>query len=216
MPKAPSMRYFSERHESQGNNNVIQSVNYRTRDVEQSPMQASVKHEMSQQIVNSPLNKNSATSQEASHQKVAYKKGKKVQSPTERSVRLFKDITHSMQPQDGNANRSKKKSPYFRHNPSKDKKSPKYRNGNVQIIKMGDPRSKHPKQTTYYQNTNELEEAPQRQAEPIGYAKIDLMHDQNVESDSDGIPYDQLNTKLNRIESAVYSFYERLHDNYNH
>lgn len=56
--------------------------------------------------------------------------------------------------------------------------------------------------------------------EPVTYAKINLMNyqaqAQAQESDSDSIPYDQLNSKLSRIENAVHYFYEKMHDNYNH
>lgn len=85
------------------------------------------------------------------------------------SVRLFKDITHKVHP----------------NNPKCEKKH-------------------RPKLPTNYEN------------EPVGYAKIDLVHENIQDSDSDGIPLEHLNSKLSRIENAVHFFYEKMNDNYTH
>lgn len=52
--------------------------------------------------------------------------------------------------------------------------------------------------------------------EHVGYAKIDLVHENVQDSDSDSIPLEHLNSKLSRIENAVHFFYERMNDNYTH
>lgn len=108
------MRYYSQKSGSEGNN-VMNSVQVRNQILNQSPIHASVKNDISQQIITSPLNnQNSKYSQSPA----SYKNKKTAQNeddsknPSEISVRLFKDITHKMHPENLNIT-SSKLSPYY-------------------------------------------------------------------------------------------------------
>lgn len=132
---------------------------------------------------------------------------------TETSVRLFGKQQSPRNYQNQNGYNTK----VSQNNPLKD--ITKMDNSNIKSRKMS---AQQVKSRSNFAHQNQKRAAREdlnnyedcHENEPVGYAKIDLMNDQYAESDSDGIPYDQLNSKLSRIEDAVHFFYEKMNDNY--
>ena len=211
--KPPSMRYFSQGNRSEGNN-LMNSVQVKDQQLNQSPFHASIKHEMSQQMINSPLNKKNSKYSQSPISNKNNNSVNGVNEPSEISVRLFKDITHKMHPTNTVADAEKKVSPYQQHKPApkeshKTKKSKNVKNYNMK--KTGKvPQTK----IVFWENLNDLNDWYEN--EPIGYARINLMNYQPEESDNDSIPFDKINSKLSKIENAVQFFYEKMSDNYHH
>lgn len=215
--KAPSMRYFSERNEGQKPSEVINSIKIRGNN--QSPMHGSIKNDMSYQInddknldprmelesnsvkssvesKNSKCSPYSFSKWENKKQKI-WKEGFQ-NNPSEISVRLFKDITYKVQPE----NKAKLRE-YITSSSRNLKEYPRQANTAREFTKK----------VYLWDNSNELDSWIEN--EPVGYAQIDLMNDQVQESDSDSLPLEHLNSKLSNIEKAVQFFYTKMHSNYN-
>ena len=211
--KPPSMRYFSQGNKSEGNN-LMNSVQIKDKELNQSPFHASIKHEMSQQMVTSPLNKRNSKYSQSPTSNKNNTSVNWINEPSEISVRLFKDITYKMHPENTGIIVPKKVSPYQQHKPTQkdSQKTKKQKNvKNYQIKKnVQVPQTK----VVFWENLNDLNDWYEN--EPIGYARINLMNYQPEESDSDSIPFDKINSKLSRIEDAVQFFYEKMNDNYTH
>ncbi|CAI2370615.1 unnamed protein product [Moneuplotes crassus] len=216
--KAPSMRYHSNQNDKNGE--VGTSLQVKNRKLNQSPYMVGMKKERSEQAVHSSLDSNSSKGSKSIYSKV-YKENHHKKENSEVSVKLdsqrfgnqssrrmfqtnsfkekhagspraFKDITHQMHTENLAFGKRKRSVP-----------PPTYQG-------VQKPRKRRQRET--------LENPEDYDAEnnPIGYAQIDLMNEQNQESDTDSLPYDQLNSKLSRIEDAVNFFYEKMSDNYAH
>lgn len=213
--KAPSMRYHSNQNDK---GEVGGSVQVNNMKLNQSPELLLVKKERTEKSVHSSLESNGSKGSKSIYSKICkenyHRKGssevsvkldsQKLKRGTSKgkyqtqsfvgkmpgSPRAFKDITHKMYSENLGFGGRKKSVP-----PPTMKAVHKSRRNAAVGEKM-----------QQYEGENN----------PVGYAEINLMQEQNEESDSDSVPYDHLNSKLSRIEDAVHFFYEKMSDNYTH
>jgi hypothetical protein len=206
--KPPSLRYSSQNEKP---NEVVNSVKIANKVLNQSPLQCKIRNERSEHRLK--LSSESKTS------KVSYENKNKLKNPThikgqsEVSVRLFGQQQSPRNYQNANIYNTKV-SP---NKPLKD--ITQMDNSNIQSRRMSAQQLKsksnfasQKQRKVVHEVLNDYEDCHEN--EPVGYAKIDLMNNHHVESDTESIPYDQLNSKLSRIEDAVHFFYEKMNDNY--
>lgn len=193
---------------------TVETESVKDKEETQSPVFTLNKNNMSQNVMNSPLNKpNSRYSQSpTSRHSKRSKKLPPVHDSTEQSVRLFNDITHKVHPDNPKEGRPLKDNYNSVPVHNDRSKMPLKESAKKKQTRRGRRMQQEQNKVVFCENLNELEDEAEN--EPVGYARIDLLNEQAQESEDDSIPYDHLNSKLNRIENAVHFFYEKMHNNY--
>ena len=179
-----TIKYFSQKSKANEKED-FHSVRLNNNSLAQIPVDSSLQNGKSQTIVKSSYGKNFSKYSTSPQNKDKFTKINKLNEPTEMSVRLFKDITYKLNP----ANKG-------------------YSNSNDQTVikshyNKNSSASNEPEKVVFCENINELDEKCMPK-EPIGYAQIDLMNDLIQESDSEGIPTEQFNSKLDVMQNAFH------------